>query len=194
MAMPTPVPLLPDLTRRDWTANLVNALPDDGNRYEVIDGELLVTPAPSLVHQRAVGELYLAVKPYADLHALDCVVSPAAVTFSLRREVQPDLFVLPTLDGRFVRRFTDVGRLVLAVEVISPSSARTDRNKKRMLYQSEGVPEYWIVDPEARFVERWRQGDEAPEVLAASIAWLPHDVAEPLEINLSELFRRVHGE
>ena len=185
MAMPT--------QQTSWTAEMVRDLPEDGNRYEVIDGELLVTPAPSLVHQRTVGAFHLAVKPYADLYALDCVMSPAAITFSARREVQPDLFVLPTLDGRFARRFADVGHLVLAVEVISPSSARADRYRKRVLYQSEGVPEYWIVDPEARFVERWRQGDDEPEVLVESIAWLPRDGAEPLVIGLPELFRRVHG-
>jgi len=140
MAMPAPV--LPDLSRRDWTVEEVNALPDDGNRYEVIDGELFVTPAPSETHQDALAELLVRVKPYADALKLHVFIAPTAVTFSARREVQPDLLVLPTLDGQRVRAFRDVRKLALAVEVLSPSTTRADRYVKRRLFSSEGVPEY----------------------------------------------------
>ena len=124
------------LSHMDWTVEMVNALPDDGNRYEVIDGELLVSPAPSLFHQSAVGKLYLLLAPYADAVGLDAVFAPAAVTFSARREVQPDLFVLPRNAGRPAKRFEDVGQLMLAVEVLSPHSARTDRHRKRARFRS----------------------------------------------------------
>jgi Uma2 family endonuclease len=192
--MVMPSPLLPDLDRRDWTVEQVRALPDDGRRYEVIDGELFVTPAPSWLHQRAVIELLIHVRPYAVTCALDCLIAPAEVTFAPRRSVQPDLLVAPTIDGRGVARFEDVGRLVLAVEVLSPSTARADRHRKRKLYQSEAVPEYWMVDPAARFVERWRPDDEEPEILTDSLTWHPDAGREPLVIDLAAYFRGVHGE
>ena len=194
MAMPAPRLLAPDTSRRDWTADDVRALPDDGNRYEVIDGELFVTPAPSWLHQRGVIELLLLVRPYADRCGLDTYVAPAEVAFSARRSVEPDLFVLPLFNGRRVARFEDVKRLILAVEVISPSTARADRYKKRVLYQSEAVPEYWIVDADARFVERWRPGDDAPEIVVGTLTWAPSADVSALEIDLGAYFRRVHGE
>ncbi|MBK7832629.1 MAG: Uma2 family endonuclease [Gemmatimonadetes bacterium] len=192
--MPASPPLLPDRSRRDWTVDEVRALPDDGNRYEVIDGELFVTPAPSWLHQQAAMEFLFLVRPYAHRCALDCYIAPAEVAFSPRRSVEPDLFVVPRMDGRRATHFEEVQRLVLAVEVISPSTARADRYRKRHLYQSEDVPEYWIVDPDARFVERWRPGDHAPEIVVESLAWAPQEDVEPLVIDLAALFRRVHGE
>ena len=194
MAMSVLPPLLPDRTRRDWTADELRALPDDGNRYEIVDGELLVTPAPSLVHQDAVGELFLLLAPYARRNDLHCILAPAEVRFSPNRVVQPDVFVVPFIGGRKPARLDDVHRLILAVEVLSPSSARADRHSKRHLYQSQGVPEYWIVDPANRFVERWRPGDDAPEVLLDSLTWTPRDGGEPLVIDLAAYLRRVHGE
>ena len=194
MAMPASPPLLPDRSRRDWTVDEVRALPDDGNRYEVIDGELFVTPAPSWLHQQAAMEFLFLVRPYAHRCALDCYIAPAEVAFSPRRSVEPDLFVVPRMDGRRATHFEEVQRLVLAVEVISPSSARADRYRKRHLYQSEDVPEYWIVDPDARFVERWRPADDAPEIVVESLAWAPQEDVEPLVIDVAALFRRVHGE
>ena len=194
MAMSVLPPLLPDRTRRDWTADELRALPDDGNRYEIVDGELLVTPAPSLVHQDAVGELFLLLAPYARRNDLHCILAPAEVRFSPNRVVQPDVFVVPFIGGRKPARLDDVHRLILAVEVLSPSFARADRHSKRHLYQSQSVPEYWIVDPANRFVERWRPGDDAPEVLLDSLTWTPREGGEPLVIALAAYFRRVHGE
>ena len=194
MAMSVLPPLLPDRTRRDWTADELRALPDDGNRYEIVDGELLVTPAPSLVHQDAVGELFLLLAPYARRNDLHCILAPAEVRFSPNRVVQPDVFVVPFIGGRKPARLDDVHRLILAVEVLSPSSARADRHSKRHLYQSQSVPEYWIVDPANRFVERWRLGDDAPEVLLDSLTWTPREGGDPLVIDRARYFGGVHGE
>lgn len=194
MAMPVPLPLMPDTSRRDWTVAERNALPDDGNRYEVVDGELLVSPSPSLLHQIAVAELFAALREYVRAHEMVCVMAPADVTFSPRRVVQPDLLVAPFVQGRQPSRLEEIRRLVLAAEVLSPTTARADRYVKRRLYQSEGVREYWIVDTESRFVERWHPGDDAPEVVTESLAWSAGEEAEPLVIDLAAYFRRVHGE
>lgn len=187
-------PLRPDFERRDWTIEEVRALPDEGRRYEVVDGELLETPTPSWLHQRAVGDLVFQLHPYARNCSLECLMARAEVTFSASRSVEPDVFVIPTINGRGAERFEDVGRLILAVEVVSPVTARVDHHQKRALYQSQAVPEYWIVDPAARFVERWRPGDVEPEIVVDSLMWQPDAEREPLVIDLAAYFRGVHGE
>ena len=119
------------LPRTEWTAEMLNTLPDDGRRYEIIDGELFVTPMPALVHQRAVHRLALTVASYAIALKLDFFSSPIDITFSDRRVLQPDLSVLPrTRDGKLAKNFNEVRVLLLAVEVLSPSSMRTDRREK----------------------------------------------------------------
>lgn len=177
----------------DWTVEKVHALPEDSNRYEVIDGELFVTPAPSWSHQEAVAVLFQFLRPYANQVGLHAVFAPAAVTFSSRREVQPDLFAVPLVGGRRPSRFEDVGALTLAVEVLSPGTTRVDRHRKRRLYQSECVSEYWIVDAPSQVVERWRPGDDEPEILLTTLSWQPRADREPLVIDLGDYFRQVSG-
>jgi Uma2 family endonuclease len=179
----------------EWTLEMVRALPDDGNRYEVIDGELFVTPAPSVFHQRAVVELLYLVGPYVKAHRIgEALISPAdVVVYGPRKFVQPDLFVLPLVNGAPMRAWTEVGRLMLAVEVISPSTAATDHHEKRTLYQEKGVSEYWIIDTTARSVERWRPDDSVPETLAETLHWRPDAAVSPLGIDLPAYFDRVHG-
>ncbi|MGH7531053.1 MAG: Uma2 family endonuclease [Gemmatimonadales bacterium] len=182
---------MPGILER-WTAARVRELPDDGNRYEVVDGELLLTPAPSLAHQRAVGELFALLRSYCQTTGVgEAVTSPADIEFDLRTLVQPDVFVVPLEHGRRPEHWTDIHGLVLAIEVLSPSTARADRTVKRRRYQRAGLPEYWIVDLDARLVERWRPGDERPEVLTERLVWQPEAAAAPLGIDLPKLFARV---
>lgn len=82
---------------------------------------------------------------------------------------------------------------ILAVEVLSPSTARYDRALKRKLYQRVGVAEYWIVDLDARLVERWRPEDERPEIVTDRLIWVPAGAPEPLAVGLDEYFREVMG-
>ena len=178
-----------------WTVEMVRALPNDGNRYEVIDGELYVTPAPSWTHQRAVLELAVLLRPYLHEHFLgDVIISPADVLFGPRNMVEPDLFVVPLVDGAAPRAWEQVGRLLLAVEVLSPSTRRTDRGPKLDLYQRKGVPEYWIVDVDNRRIDRWRPNDTAPETLTDTMPWQPDRFTEPLVIDMARYFSRVVGE
>jgi len=177
-------------TAERWTADMVRALPDDRNRYEVIDGELLVTPAPSWTHQRAVGGLLLRLSAYLQGQTWgEVVTSPADISFHEDMLVQPDVFVVPLgPGGRRGRHWTDIRALLLAVEVLSPSTARADRQVKRRLYQREGVGEYWIVDVDARVVERWRPSDERPEIVTTILTWHPQPAAAPFELDLLEFF------
>jgi Uma2 family endonuclease len=89
------------------------------------------------------------------------------------------------------REWSDISSLLLAIEVVSPSTARADRMRKRQVYQTEGVPEYWIVDLDARVVERWRPADERPEIVSEILVWHPEPTAPPLSIDLATLFAEV---
>jgi Uma2 family endonuclease len=182
-------------SRTEWTADMLNEFPDDGNRYEVIDGELLVTPSPAKVHQRAVGELHFLLLPYAKMVGIDLLLSPSDVRFSERRLVQPDLYASPRLpDGRLPERFADVGVLLLAVEVLSTSTRRTDQFKKRALYQDEKVQDYWIVDTDTRTIEHWTPLATEPEVATHTLQWQPVTAHAPLVIDVVRYFREVFGE
>jgi Uma2 family endonuclease len=176
----------------EWTAEMARALPDDGNRYEVLDGELVVTPAPRLTHQRAVQRLLIVLTDHVERHRIGWVYhSPADIELSPRRLVQPDLFVVPWGDGRAPKEWSDITSLLLVVEVTSPSTARVDRQHKRRLFQDARVPEYWIVDVEARLVERWRPDDTRPEVLTDTLIWHPDLSVSPLAVDLRSLFATI---
>ena len=182
---------MPQAAQR-WTAEMVRALPDDGNRYEAIAGELFVTPAPSFDHQQAVLRLLLRLAPYVDARGLGyALMSPADIEFDEETLVQPDVLVAPRIEGRRPKNWAEIKRLSLAVEVLSPSTARADRTVKRRLFQRVNVPEYWIVDVEARLVERWRPGDERPDVVTETLAWRPDPNAPALEIDLPRLFAEI---
>jgi Uma2 family endonuclease len=104
------------------------------------------------------------------------------------------VFVQGLVGGRLPEGWNVGAPLLLAVEVLSPSTARADRTIKRRRFQRARIPEYWIVDPDARVIERWRPDDERPEILAERVTWQPEGTAEPLTIELPPLFARIHGE
>ncbi|MBC7895171.1 MAG: Uma2 family endonuclease [Cytophagaceae bacterium] len=177
-----------------WTVDQLHALPDDGQRYEIIDGELHVTPAPSFPHQLVIGELVYVLKPWCDAQGYCLLFAPAAVTWSPRTEVQPDILVMPKVNGRPPGRFEDVGRLLLAIEVLAPSTKRWDRFTKRREYQRRGVPEYWIVDIEARCVERWPATAESPEVIRDIVSFRADEASAGLDVRMQDVFRAALGD
>ena len=181
MGMPAP--------QAEWTAEMARALPEDGNRYEVLDGELFVSPAPQPDHQSVVFALARLLDAYVRQHQLGWVfTAPADFEFSPRRYVQPDVCVVKNIGQGRPRTWQDARPLSLVAEVRSDSTARADRFEKRVIYQREGVPDYWIVDPEARVVEHWTPGDERPAILPGVLTWQPKTDIPPLEINLPEFF------
>jgi len=178
--------------KRQWTIADRDDLPDDGNRYEIIDGELLVTPAPTWRHQEAVAALYAILRSYLERERIGhAFMAPADVVFSPTRGVQPDLFVVPLVDGRRPEHFDDVRRVLLTVEVLSPITARADRVKKRVLFREEGVATYWVVDLDARAVERSTPADPRVEILAEQLTWHPDGASSSLVINLPDYFAKV---
>ncbi len=180
---------------KEWTYEMLKALPDDGSRYEIIDGELLVSPAPIWNHQGVLWKLVVLLDPYlAQCATLYGVFAPADVKLDDRNVVQPDLFVVPLIDGKEPPMLEDPSSILLVVEVLSPSTARADRVTKRALYQRINVPEYWIIDADSRLVERWRPGDTRPEVLSEFVEWHPSPDVAAFRLNLIDFFARVHRE
>ncbi len=180
---------------RHWTREEVLALPDDGNRYELVDGELLVSPAPRWSHQRVVGQFHLLIGSWLAVHRLgEVLFSPADLDLDAGHLVQPDLFVVTRREGTPLREWSDVHIPLLVVEVLSPSTARYDRVTKRRLYQRSGVPTYWVVDLDARLVEVWTPGSSRPVIAEGILVWRPEPAVTPLEIDLPALFRRIWGD
>ena len=184
---------------KGWTVTQVQQLfPEslDDTRYELIDGELLVTPAPGVIHQVAVSELLRLIAEYVEGEHLGITLtSPADVELRPGTITQPDVFVVPTRatpsPSDVIPRWTDVRALLLAVEVISPSSVQTDRVTKRDYYLDAGVPEYWIVDLDARIVERWTPDRETPRVESGRFEWKPAGTTSALIVQTRGLFERI---
>jgi len=129
---------------RPFTVDDLEAMPDDGNRYELIDGMLLVSPAPGRPHQKMAYELY-GVLAAACPDEFDVLGAPFSVRPSNTTELQPD--VLVGRDEDFTDKLLPAAP-VLAVEVLSPSSVINDLNNKKAAYQRLGVQSYWVIDPE----------------------------------------------
>lgn len=183
---------MPVIAQHDWTVEMLDALPEDGQRYEIIDGELFVTPAPRNAHQFVLSELHARVHAYLRGRTVGRVVfSPSDIRRGdrSRNRVQPDLYVVRLLGGALPPEPFGVTDLLLAVEVASPGNLRYDYHTKRILYLEGGVPEYWVVNLEARNISRWRTNTDPGEILSGAIDWHPEGMPTPLLIDLDELFR-----
>lgn len=182
---------MPAATRTDWTVDMLDALPDDGQRYEIIDGELFVTPAPADVHQLVLGELHGRFWTYLlDKMLARPVFSPSDVRREDRKanRVQPDLFIISITDGKRPLYPYDLSSLLLIIEILSPGNRRYDLETKRNLYMNARVPEYWVVDADARNITRWVPDAAAGEVLGANIEWRAAGKPHALAIDVAELF------
>lgn len=186
MAMPSP------LDRQPITAAAVLEFPPDGNRYELVAGELLVTPAPRRRHQEVVTRLTVTLSNYLrGLGRADDVFGSAAdITWGVppsesEELVQPDVFVIAP--GQAGAEWTGVTRLELVAEVLSPGSARADRVLKRESYQRHGVSHYWVVDADAGLVEVWRPEDERPRIVTEALLWRAEGAAADLRVDVKEL-------
>ncbi len=145
-------------------------LPDDGKRYEIIDGELFVTPAPLSLHQRVVTRLTYHLYGFVENHKLgEVFVSPFDVVFSEFDVVEPDLLYISKARASVLTAKNAQGAPDLVVEVLSETTARRDRSIKLKLYGRFGVQEYWIIDPEVPAAEIYRRGVGGLE-LAAKLA------------------------
>jgi Uma2 family endonuclease len=163
-------------------------IPDDGKRYEVLEGGLLVTPAPNIPHQRASKRLLRQLEDYFEPRGLGEVFdAPVDVILSDHDIVQPDLVVAPP--ERISKRAIE-GPPMLVVEILSPSTERTDRISKGRRYAALGVPHYWLADPDRRTLECWRKEGEAYAlVVRGAEGALAHPDWPGLVLDLDALFR-----
>jgi len=166
-----------------WTLEELDSLPDDGNTYELIHGELFVTPAPTWDHDTIAARLAHILSPFVERNGLGLIYRPRAVIQLADSQVEPDIQVRPAPAGRgFTWRTAPLPSLV--VEVLSPSTRRRDREHKRRFYLELGVPEYWIVDPEAGTITSIRAGRE-DVTSSGQITWSPPGTAESLTFDVA---------
>ena len=167
-----------------WTLEELHSLPDDGNKYELIDGELFVTPAPAPIHELVLARLHRILDAYVAEQGLGHVYRPRAV---IRRrpksEVEPDLFV-----SQEIRSYDRAPTPSLVVEVMSPYTRRRDLEIKRSYYLvAKRIPEYWVVDTDARTILVARPEAEDTEV-ESMLTWSPAAARTPLTFDIRPLF------
>lgn len=167
------------------------SFPDDNLRREIIDGELIVSPAPRLRHQRISGRLHLVFGNHIAAHGGgEIFYAPADVVFSDINVVEPDLLFVADDQLAILTEINIQGAPALVIEIVS--DPRLDRVRKRDLYARFGVPEYWIVDPDADRVEVHRLGEVSygkPEIFEPGET-LTYDRLPGLQVDLQALFAR----
>lgn len=170
------------------TIEELRALPEDGQRHELLDGVHVVTPSPTYRHQDIHGALFtllrIGLKAHPELKVLS---SPADIILGPRTLVQPDLFILRINPAAPPSSWREAGVPLVAIEILSPSTASRDRGTKRRIYQQAGVSEYWVVDPDARLIERWTPADARPEIVDEVLSWGVGEV-QLLEVPLTPIF------
>jgi len=175
-------------TARRWTLEEMEALPEDGNKYELIHGRLFVTPAPTNQHETILARLTRILDPYVAAQGLGYVYHPRAV-FRIGREVQvePDLMVrLPHPGSEQTWETAPLPSLI--VEVASRSTRGRDKRVKRAVYVTEArIPAYWIIDERTRSV-RVLSPDGIDVETDGALEWSPPGASEPLVFDVARLF------
>ena len=180
---------------RAWTYEDLAALPDDGRRYEIIEGELYEMPAPSWAHATVIANLIAMLVPLVARVGGSWRTAPLDIFFPEADPVQPDIVVLlPGGAARPAERGVE-GPPDLIVEVISPGNRRHDLLTKRALYGLAGVREYWLVDPEARTLEILTLDRDALHLtVAASGETVPTSpLLGPLAVTVEALFAGIEA-
>jgi Uma2 family endonuclease len=182
-------------SRTRWTWAEFARLPSEGStRYEVVDGELVVTPVPSRHHQRIVGVLHARLFSFTEEHELgEVYVGPLDVILGEGDYLEPDLLFVRADRTHLLSDRGMEGPPDLVVEVASPSTADRDRGAKLDRYRGYGVVEYWIADPDAGTVEVWRLalGATEPEVFGGTdqLTWTPVTAGPTLRLDVAEIIR-----
>lgn len=154
-------------TSTKFTYEDLKLIPPDRNRYEIVDGELFVSPAPKTLHQRILANLLTILHLHVRQHRLgEVFVAPYDVVFSMGTVLEPDVLFVSSSRRHYVGEDNLAGPPDLAVEVISESTRRLDREVKLKQYALYGVSEYWLVDPEDKVVEVFRLKEEEYDLAA----------------------------
>ncbi len=165
--------------------------PDDGQRWELLDGRLVASPSPTYPHQSVSARLhYELMKALTESGVAEVLAAPMDVVLSERVVLEPDLLVLRSGRKDLITRRGIEGAPDLVVEILSDSTKRRDLNEKRELYGRFGVPEYWVVDPDAQTVEQYRRdgGEHVPVRLFGSADTLVSGEFPEIVIPLARVF------
>jgi Uma2 family endonuclease len=179
---------------RRMTYDDLLALPDDGLRHELIDGEHYVTPAPNLKHQRVSGNFHYVLRDFLRRHPIgEVYYAPCDVVFSSINVVEPDLLFVSRERAEILTAANIQGAPDLVIEILSPSTRKLDEALKLDLYERFSVREYWLANPVPDTVRIFRRTAEDRLHLAAELSAAAGDVlATPLlpglEIALAEIF------
>ncbi|EFH89361.1 Uma2 family endonuclease [Ktedonobacter racemifer] len=187
----TPADWVPGPGQGRWTYKEYAAIPEDGHRYEVVNGVLYMSPSPNPRHQRIVLMISNHLLGFVEGQGLGMVfVSPLDVELNYGNIVQPDVFVLLNEHLDRIASSRIIGAPDLAIEIASPSTARHDLNEKLDAYAAAGVPEYWVVTPDAHVVEVWVLDRGVYRSLGLFIAddVLPSQVLPGLPVTAEQFF------
>ena len=180
MAAPVDTGRWPDHVAGEWTVADLETLPDNGLRYELLDGTLLVTPSPTPRHQGAIVELTVLLRSACPPdHRV--FVAPLDWQPDGRTSLEPDLLVVRR-DRIGEKNITDAPTLV--IEVLSPGTARIDRMIKFSRYAEGGIPQYWTVDPRVPSVQVFDLVDGAYVLVAEGTGSVPVSVTEPVAVTV----------
>ena len=171
---------------KQWTLEEVHSLPDDGNKYELVRGELFVTPPPTDPHETIGARLTRLLDPYVESQRLGYVFHPRSVMRFEGSEVEPDLMVRAP-HTKADASWDDAPVPILIVEILSPSTRRRDQVQKRGLYMDAGVAEYWMGDGERRTITAVRPG-QGDVVAREVLVWSPPGVSVSLTLEVARVF------
>jgi len=173
-----------------FTVDMVRAFPDDGQRYELVEGILLVTPAPASDHQIVISRLMTALNNYLGARGPAYAVSRGEIEVAPKLHLEPDVLVFPST-FRPGTRWTEIDGWWLAVEALSPSSKHYDRDYKLEAYLHVGVEEVWIVDLDRHCCEISGVDGRRSITEYQRVRWRPSGMTQPLELDLDTIFRDI---
>src|SRR6266568_928184 len=191
LSVPIPADWVPGPPQGSWTYDDYAALPEDGRRYEIVNGVLIIAPAPSPGHQDIVGEIFAYLRIHVKLAGLGRVFpGPVDVELGPKNVYQPDVVVVLNAHLDRVAEKKIIGAPDLVVEIASPSTAAVDRLTKHDVYARAGIPEYWIVKPERQTVELFvlEDGEYRSLGIFKEQATLPSRVVPDLPMQVEQFF------
>jgi Uma2 family endonuclease len=174
----------------EWTLEQLHRLPDDGNRYELVYGELFVTPPPSVAHENLAAVLASKLHGYVTRWQLGLIFTPRAVIQARDSQVEPDLMVR---QPSIAENWSELPVPILVVEIASKSTRRRDVGKKRQYYLDLAVPDYWIVERQDRAIRVIRPS-EADRIANHELTWHPTGANEPFVLDVAAYFREALGD
>lgn len=170
-------------------------LPNDRNRYEIINGELIMTPAPKIIHQDISRNIGIELALFVQKHKLGKVYyAPCDIVLSNENVVQPDILFILKENMNIITEDNIQGAPDIVIEILSPSTGYYDLVAKKEIYETFGVKEYWIVDPKKQWIEIYilkenkynlhQRADKAGKIQSHLLKWFEIDLETVFKYNV----------